>query len=86
MTISKRMFKLQTPIKSGGLNSVDPMVLVYDEAREFQSQIIGDFAAHLIDGLGMKPVGDRVYVEGLIDKQGQFIVNKDTLTREAQSW
>ena len=82
MTISKRMFKLQTPVMNNGAI----MVLVYDEAREFQAQITGHFAEQLIYGLNLKPVGDRVYVEGLIDKQGQLIVNKGTLTREAQAW
>lgn len=81
--VSKRFFKIQT---AWGSTRDDPLVLIYDKDREFFTEVGGKFALQLIDGLDMRVAADKLYVEGLVDKDSQLIVNKDTITREDRGW
>jgi hypothetical protein len=70
-------FKLQTPLRA-----VDPgpMVLLYNESRTIWVQVGSTLAEQLITELGLKRVGDKAYVQAVL-VGGEFIANKDTLTR-----
>jgi hypothetical protein len=70
-------FKLQTPVYS---TETQAMVLLYNQKRTLCAEIDGEMATQLITDLGMKPAGDKVYVQAMI-RGGVFIANKDTLTR-----
>ena len=78
-----KQYKFQTPLH--GLESV-PEVLLYDKTRDDFHQLTGKHAREIIEGLGMAYTFDKCYCDGLIDKNGQLILNTDTLTREVQSW
>jgi hypothetical protein len=70
-------WKIQTPIST----SQRQHVLIYNHNREILFQLEDDLADELITGLGIKPVGDRVFVHALV-KNGALMVNKDTITRK----
>lgn len=56
------------------------MVLIYNRKRTVFAQVSSALAEQLITELGLNRVGDKAYVQAIVHK-GEFIANKDTLTR-----
>ena len=78
-----RWIKAQTPLWVSG-NESDMQVLLYDQKHELYEQLQGKIADKIITSLDMRPMGDKVYFKGAINKQGKLVVNKDTITRDAE--
>lgn len=77
-------FKLQTPVFTSTPDVTQ--VLLQNRDRSVYSEVQGTFAQQLIDGLKMKPRGDKLYVRAIIDEAGQFIADRDTVTRKDKGW
>ena len=73
-----RYFKVQTPVVT---TEKETVVLVYDEPRDFFTELRGKVAEQMIDALDMQPKGDKVYIMGTVVGT-ELHVNKATLTRE----
>lgn len=74
-------FKLQTPVMS---NVVGPVVLAYNRKRTIVTEIGGTLAESLFKELGLKPVGDKMYVMAALVGT-DLMINKDTVTREPET-
>jgi hypothetical protein len=70
-------FKLQTPLHA---SDSAPTVLLYNESHSVWTLMSSALAEQLITDLGLKRVGDKAYVQAIF-VDGEFIANKDTLTR-----
>lgn len=73
-------FKLQTPIFTHRRGA---QLLLYNESGSVTQELQGPLAEQLIEALDMTE-SDRIFIKGTIDKQGQFVVNKETLTRDVK--
>lgn len=58
----------------------DIEVLIYNRTQSVFALAQGAVAEQLITELGLKRVGDKAYVHAIVH-DGEFIANKDTLTR-----